>query len=253
MRLPLLPPLLALLVFAAQAPAQSADALIKSGDLHYDRLQAAEALKYYLPAEKLQPENADLLVKISRQYRHLMSDASSRDEKLRLGATATEYAERASRLAPNDSDAQLAVGITLGKILPYQTNNRERLEASRRIKNSAETALRLNPRNDLAWHILGRWHLVMSELSGIRRAVATVVYGSLPKASNAEAARCFQKALALEPDRLMHHVELGRTYAALGQKDEARRHLKQGLAMRETEKDDAETKQKGRELLGTLR
>src|SRR4030095_7340000 len=83
---------------------ESADELIQQGDVFYAKLQATEALKYYLPAEKLDPENVRLLIRISRQYRHLMSDASQAQEKLSLGNTAVSYAERAVALAPDDPE-----------------------------------------------------------------------------------------------------------------------------------------------------
>ena len=47
---------------------------------------AAEALKFYLPAEQLEPKNPRT-VRIARQYRHLVSDVSSKEEKLRLAAS----------------------------------------------------------------------------------------------------------------------------------------------------------------------
>ncbi len=68
--------------------AESADSLIAEGDLFYAKLQANEALKYYLPAEKLEPNNVRLLVHISREYRHLMSDETDRTSKIRLGSVA---------------------------------------------------------------------------------------------------------------------------------------------------------------------
>jgi hypothetical protein len=51
----------------------------------------------------------------------------------------------------------------------------------------------------------------------------------------------------------MHYIELGRTYAQMDRKEEARRLITKGLGMRETEKDDPETKEKGREILEKLR
>lgn len=231
---------------------ETADELIKKGDIYYDRLEAGEALKYYLPAEQMEPENVQLLVKIARQFRHLMSDAKTTEDKLRLGRTALGYARRAVKLAPNDAEAQLALAITYGKLLPY-VSNRERIESSPVIKAAAEKAIKLDPKNDLAWHILGRWHLVVAEVSGMKRAIAQMVYGKLPPASFADAKRCFEKAIELNPNRLMHYVELGRTYAQLDRKDEARKFISKGLGMRNTEKDDPETKEKGREVLQKLK
>ncbi len=232
--------------------AEEADELIKKGDAHYAKLETADALKYYLPAEKLEPDNADLLVKISREYRHLMSDASAKAEKLRLGAIAKAYAQRAVSLDPNDPDSYLAVAITYGKLLPYQ-GNKERVEASRTIKSAAEKVVNLDPSNDLGWHLLGRWHVNMADVGPVTKALGSLVYGKLPPSSNEDAERYFLKAISLNPNRLMHYVELGRTYAQMGRKVEAKKYLTKGLGMRETEKDDGETKEKGRQLLAKLK
>jgi tetratricopeptide (TPR) repeat protein len=243
---------IALVFSCVVARAESAEDFIKQGNVYYDRLQPAEALKFYLPAEKLEPQNVDLLVRISRQYRHLMSEADSKEEKLRLGSTALDYSRRAVKLAPNDAEAQLSIAITYGKMLPL-LGNKEKAETSRLIKTAAEKVVRLDPQNDLGWHVLGRWNLVLAEVSGVKRAIAQVVYGKLPPATNEEAVRCFEKAIALNPNRLMHYIELGRTYAQMDRKDDARKFINKGLCMRDTEKDDPETKEKGRELLAKLR
>ena len=232
--------------------ADSAEELIRKGDVFYARLQPAEALKFYLPAEKLEPNNASLLVRIARQYRHLMSDAAKKEDKLKLGGIAVDYARRAVVLAPNDPEAQLSVAISYGKVLPLQSK-REQMDNSRLIKAAAEKVIELDPRNDLGWHVLGRWHLNMAALSGLKRALAELIYGTLPTATNEDAVRCFEKAIALNPTRLMHYIELGRTYAQMGRVVEARKFITKGLAMTDTERDDPETKTKGRELLANLR
>src|SRR5262249_5919478 len=103
---------------SASIGAESAEGLIQQGDVFYDKLQAAEALKFYLPAEKLDTNNVRLLVRIAREYRHLMSDATEASEKLQLARTAVDYALRAVALAPNDPETQLALAISYGKMLP---------------------------------------------------------------------------------------------------------------------------------------
>lgn len=225
--------------------------LVRQGDIYDAKYQPEDALQYYLPAEKLDPANAALLVKIARQYVYRMSELSSKEQKLASGRTALAYAERAVKTAPGESDSHLSVAICLGKLTPL-LGNRENVEASRRIKDSAEKAVKLNPRNDYAWHFLGRWHQELAQIGGATRAVALLVYGGLPQASYEEAEKCFRKASGLRPDRLIHTIELGRTYALMGRKQDAVKLLKQGLAMKSTEKDDPETKQRGREALESL-
>lgn len=228
-----------------------ADDLMKNGDTFDLKLQASTALSFYLPAAKLEPDNAHLLVCIARQYRHLMADAATREEKVSLGGIALEYARRAAALAPNDSEAQLSPAIAYGKLLPFQSL-KEQTETARRIKDGAEKAVTLDPRNDLAWHVLGRWHKVFASLTGLKRALAQLLFGELPPASNEEAVVCFQKAIEINPTRLMHYVELGQTYAQMGQTAEARRLITKGLGMPDVEKDDPELKRLGRETLAKL-
>lgn len=231
--------------------ARDAAELIARGDAADARFLAEEALRHYLPALEQRPADADLRVRIARQYVYRMSELRSPVEKLAAGRTALEHAEQAVRANPRSSDAHLSVAICLGKITQLQ-DAREKVEASRRIRDAAREAARLDPANDYAWHLLGRWHQALAGMGGLTRGLVALVYGELPAASNEEAVRCFEKALALRPDRLIHHVELGRTYAQMGRAEEARAALNRGLAMPEREKDDPETKQRGRAALAKL-
>ena len=243
---------LALALASTGMGAESAGELIQKGDVFYDKLQAAEALKFYLPAEKLDSNNVRLLVRIARQYRHLMSDAAKPSEKKQLGTTAVNYAQRAIALAPNDPEAHLALAIGYGKLSPLE-ETKQQIANSRLIKIAADKAITLNPSNDLAWQVLGRWYLALADVGTLKRAYAQVAYGKLPPAKYEDAVRCFEKAIALNPNRLMHYIELGRTYAQMGRAADARKFINKGLAMPDTEKDDPETKNLGRQILKKLR
>jgi tetratricopeptide (TPR) repeat protein len=241
----------ALLLACGTMWADPADDLIKKGNDLDLKLKAAEALDFYLAAEKLEPKNASLLCRIAKQYRHLMVDATTREEKLRLGGLGLDYAQRAAALAPNDSEAQLSPAISYGKMVPLQ-GMKEQIESARRIKDSVDKAIKLDPDNDLAWNVLGRWNKVLADVNGLKRAVGSLLFGELPTGSNAEAVFCFQKAIEINPNRLMHYIELGQTYAQMGKTADARRLINKGLAMPNVEKDDPEIKRRGRETLAEL-
>ncbi len=242
---------LALLCAAGALRAESVDELLRKGDAYDQKLQPSEALKCYLPADKADADNVRILTRIARQYRHLMQDAKSKDEKLRLGKLSLVYAQRAAALAPNDCEAQLSPAISYGKMLPIMSA-KEQVDASPRIKAAVDRALAIDPRNDSAWHILGRWNRVLADIGGVKRALAGALYGKLPVGSLPEAERCLNKAIAIDPTRLMHYIELGRIYAQEGRKDDARRMLNKGLSMPNVEKDDPEMKVLGREALAKL-
>jgi tetratricopeptide (TPR) repeat protein len=235
----------------AQAPAQGTDELIAKGDVYDATFEANRALNFYLQAAKLDPDNVPLLLRIARQYRYLLSAAKSSDEKLKYGNTALGYGLRAAKLAPHNSEAQLSPAITYGKMLPFQSS-KVQVEVTPLIKAAADKAIRLDPRNDTAWHVLGRWHQVLANIGALKRALGGLIYGKLPVTTNEAAIKCFNQAIAINPRRLRHYIELGRTYADMGSNTEARRYIEKGLAMPDKEHDDPEVKAKGRETLSKL-
>ncbi|WP_395740912.1 tetratricopeptide repeat protein [Prosthecobacter sp.] len=233
------------------ASAQTADQLIAKGDVYDATFEANRALNYYLQAEKLDPENVPLLLRIARQYRYLLSSARSNEEKLRYGNTSLGYGLRAAKLAPSNSEAQLSPAITYGKMLPFQSSKIQ-VEVTPLIKAAADKAIRLDPKNDTAWHVLGRWHQVLANVGALKRALGGIIYGKLPVTTNEAAVKCFVQAIAINPRRLRHYIELGHTYAQMGNTTEARRYLEKGLAMPDKEHDDPEVKAKGRDTLSKL-
>ncbi len=230
---------------------QSVTELMVKGDVSDATFRPGEALKSYLPAEKLDPDNVRILLRIARQYRHLMSDAKAVPDKLRLGGIALDYGQKAAALAPNDSEAQLSQAITYGKMLPYE-GKKEQVDAAPRIKAAADRAIKLDPQNDSAWHVLGRWHQGLANVSSLKHAFGEIIYGKLPTGTNAQSIACFEKAIAINPLRLRHYIEEGRTWAQMGDNATARRFIEKGMAMPNTEKDDAEMKVRGREALAKL-
>lgn len=242
----------ALCIASASVLGQSPEELLQKADALDVKLEAKEALQIYLELEKLQPDNADVLVRIARQYRHLMADASSNEQKLKLGSTALQYGKRAAAMDPSNSDAQLSCAISYGKMVPFMSN-KEQVACSKAIKAGAEKAVKLNSSNDLAWHILGRWHRNVANVGGVKKMLASMIYDKLPEASNDEAVNCLEKAVKLNPGRLMHYVELGRVYAQVGRTSEACKYLEKGLAMPSVEKDDPDAKAAAKELLSSLK
>ena len=225
--------------------------MIAKGDQLDQQLKAQEALDYYLPASKLEPNNVDLLVRIARQYRHLMTETSSKKEKLRLGLISLESAQRAADLAPKNAEAQLSPAISYGKMLPYMSS-KDQVTCAPKIKESVDRTLALDPRNDNAWHILGRWNRVLADVNIVKRMLAQALYGNLPKTTNEDALKCLRKAIEINPNRLIHYIELGRIYAQMGNKEEASEYIHKGLSMPDKEADDPEMKEIGRATLQKL-
>jgi tetratricopeptide (TPR) repeat protein len=226
-------------------------ALIKSGDALDAMNRNPEALELYLQADASRPDDAEILQRIANQYSQMISEMPTHDENVRIGKLALQFAERAVELAPASSDAHLTLAICYGRVALLESP-RERLEYSKKIQSEAEAAVELNPQNDFAWHVLGRWNYELATLNPALRVVAELIFGKFPDASLERAAECFEKAIAVGPARVIHHVELGRTYLALGRIDEGRAQLKTGLELPNRKKDDSESKVAARKALDSI-
>lgn len=231
---------------------EDAASLMKRGDQLDAQLKTREALAVYLEAEKLEPANAELLHRIAKQYGESQNDVASKDEKRKIGMTALEYSKRAIAADPKNCMAQLAAAVSYGRVAPF-LDNKTKIAYSKLVKEHADKARELDPRtNDLVYHVLGAWNYELANLNPVLRAVAQLIYGKLPSASNEAAAENFKKAIEINPRRLANYVELGRTYAAMGKKDEARTAIEKGLSLPNRQRDDPETKDRGRAALKKL-
>jgi len=240
----------ALLLASAIAHADVAD-LLKQGDALDAKLDNQHALESYLQAEKLGATDPDTLTHIARQYALLMNDTESEKEQRRLGEQALDYSKRAVAANPAHAKSLLSVAICYGRLIRFQ-DTRTKVEYSRFVKEYADRALKLDPTDSYAWHVLGAWNYELAQMGAFSRAFVKVVYGGMPPASNEEAERRFRKAVALAPERVSHHAELGRTLAVLGRKSEARLELSKALSLPSREKDDAESKKRAAATLEQL-
>lgn len=225
--------------------------MLRQGDVEAAARRNAAALEIYLSADSADPDNPDILRRIANQYSQQTQGVGSQGEKVKLGESALAFAKRAVELAPKSSENRLTLAICYGRVALHESP-RKKMEYSRLIKAECEAALDLDPRNDYAWHVLGRWNYEMAALNPALRVIAGIIYGGLPDASFETAAGCFEKAVAIQPRSVIHQVELGRTYLSMGRLDDARKHLEIGVSVPMKEDDDAESQALARKALDSI-
>lgn len=240
-----------LLLTIAVTFAADTTALLQKGDELDRQFKTKEALAVFLEADQADPKNAEILYRIAREYGLSMNDTGSKSEKIALGKKALEAAKQAVSADPRNANAQLSLSISYGRLALLSDNN-TKIEYSKLIQKHALIASQLDPKNDLAWHVLGAWSHGMADLNGFMRTVAKVIYGEIPKATNEEAIGYFQKAIALNSKRVGNHLELGHTYVSMGEKAKAKAAFEKGLNLPSQEKDDAEAKDRARLALKGL-
>jgi tetratricopeptide (TPR) repeat protein len=233
------------------ARASAAGDWIEQGDSFDRQFKSAQALAAYEKALATNPNDADLLRKISKQYVEMVLDAPTKKEKLRLAQLGYDTALQAKKLAPNDPEVRVTVAIAAGR-LAFYSEPRRRLELSSVVRSESAESVKLDPRFALGWHVLGRWNYEIANLNAVLRVVAEAVYGKMPPASNEEAIRALSRAVELEPGNALFHAELGRAYLAAGRKDEAKRELQKSLTLPRRSRDDAGAQDRAKQALRGL-
>jgi len=225
--------------------------LVAQGDVFEKQGNVAAALAVYTNAEPCAASCADLCL-LTRLYCDLMHDAAAPALQKTLAERALACALRAEKAGPKSATAHLCVAVSYAKNFPY-VDTGTKVTWSKAIKTECETAIALDPRQDVGYYLLGRWYFGTANMNFLIKGLVEIVYGGLPKASNADAIRNFKQAIALAPARIIHHCELARVYEATGEKRLAIAELETCARLKPVDRDDADAQQDAAKRLVALR
>lgn len=194
-------------------------------------------------------ENAALLARLSRAWADSVDVAPDHEAAKKAARQALDLAQQAVKSDPKSAQAHLALAIACGKWTDF-VDSKTKLALSRQIRTEAERAIALDPQLDLAYHVLGRWHLGVATVNPLLRFGARLTVGALPPASLEEAARNLEMAAKLSPKTIIHHQHLALAYQALGKRNEAANQWRMVLELPATDREDEEAKRQARAALG---
>ncbi len=216
--------------------AQDLNATLQKADQLENANRDQEALNLLKSADQASPGNPAILRRLSTVYSDLV-ETSPESEKKRLAQLALDTAQEAAQKAPADGEAHLALAIAYGKMADF-VDNKAKIQYSKILKAEAEKAISLNPKLDDAYEILARWNFEMASLNVVERGFAQLFYGELPPASKERALEYFRKAIALAPDRIIHHAEYAKALDQLGRQSEAKAQWHKVLQLRPDDQGD---------------
>ena len=224
---------------------------IALADSLYAKFENEAALNSYLQALKLDSNNYEASWKASRSYSDL---GETMEGKQRAGyfKKSELYARRAVKIDSTGAKGHLTLSIALGRVA-LDEGPKERIRISKEVKHEVDLAIKLDPTDDYAHHVLGRWHRKIANLTWVEKTFANIFLGGVPKeASNQAAADCFNKAIEINPNHINHHLELGLTYELMGEKEKARAEFQKCLDLPKTDSDDDTYKAQAEEKLKKL-
>jgi tetratricopeptide (TPR) repeat protein len=237
---------------AAPVFGQAAQRYLQQGDAAYAAFDHAGAEQHYRLALAADSTNFEAAWKLCRALIDVGENLPDKSDRKRLYEEAVATARRAIALAPDSANGYVFLSIALGR-LALESGPRDKLSIAYEIRENAEKALALDPQNDIAWHVLGRWHRQIVSLSWIERNLAKLLLGGLPKdASIDRAIECFENAVRIRPEVVAHWLELGLCYQKKGEKDSARAAFQKVLALPVSDSDDPQYQAEARQQLKKL-
>jgi tetratricopeptide (TPR) repeat protein len=237
----------------SQAFAQSAADHIALGDKAYAERQAVAALDQYKIALTIDSKNYEALCKASRTEIDLAEQLEKSAAHDSLQASAQRHAEQAIAVKPHDADGHFALARALGR-KALSLGTMDRIRYAKLIRLEALEALKYDSLHSGALHVLGSWNAEVMRVNGLERAFAKKFLGAevFAQASWDEAQRLLEKAVRLDPERLVHRLDLAGVYADRGNKVKAREQYNFILAAPVRELNDPIYKKKAADRLKKL-
>jgi tetratricopeptide (TPR) repeat protein len=199
------------LCFSANVFSQDVNQLLKEADRLESIPNEIAAFNKLKEVLVVQPANIHALSKCSELCSRIgtrQTDTKNRDNYFSAALT---YAQRALTISPQSDKANVSMAMIVGKSSMYKSG-KEKIKSAKEVKRLLDVAIKTNPNNWLAWHILGRWNYEISNVSSIERAAARVFYSGLPEGSLQNSIMYLEKAKSLSPRFALNTFELAKAY-----------------------------------------
>lgn len=193
------------------------------GDSLYTARNDQAALADYEAAIASDSMNYEALWKAARSAVDLAEFDPDQAHRIGLYKEASAYARRAVAIHPDSATPHFHLARALGReALTYGPGTR--VKYAKDVRNEALAALAIDSTNPGALHVMGAWNAEIMRLSGFSRFMAKNFLGGgiFSQASWKNAIDYLEKSVKYDPNRLVHHLDLGKIYQDTGDKAKAR-------------------------------
>lgn len=226
--------------------------LMAKADAAHEAKDYDATMKYLEEAAKLDKMNDEIMWKISRGYFDFAdrkpNDVEYKKPFLYKGR---EYAEKALALNDKSAGAHKWYAIHHGQIGEAE-GTEQKIKNSYGMRDHTLKAIEYDPSDDGNYHVMGRWHYALADLSWIERKVAGMIYATPPDASFEEALEFFTKANQLDPSDIRNMLYIGYCHDQLGDEDKAAAWLKKAINAKADTDSDRSLQAEAKEALEDL-
>jgi tetratricopeptide (TPR) repeat protein len=245
---------LAASVAAGQTRTQSAADHVALGDRDHTALNSANALRHYEAALTIDSMYYDALIRAARESVDLGLFNANETERTALYKRAEQYARRAVAAKPNDAEGHFELARAIGKNA-LTMGTKDRVKFAGVVHDEAMAALRIEPKHPGALHVMGVWNASIMRLPTISRFMAKNLLGgkTFGEASWDNAIKYMEQAVALEPNRITHRLDLAEIFVDRDMKEKAREQLEWIARAPATDFNDKSFKQQAAAMLEKLK
>lgn len=219
---------------------------VENGDAYFARMKYEQAIATY----KLDSLNSEAQWRIARAY-ICIADLQTIEQKKPFIDQAEKAARLCIRLNERNNNGHTFLAAALGNRAMFE-GSRTKVKLCTEIKKELLRAIALNPKDDVAYSILGTFNRVVGNISWFEKELAEVFLGGIPSGGYSDGEKVLKKAIELSPTTIRHWYELGLLYKDWGKKEEARKVLTQALLLKVQIQSDNRRKNHSKELLLSL-
>jgi tetratricopeptide (TPR) repeat protein len=232
---------------------ESVSAIIAIGDSFSTKtFENQKALEAFMKAYAVEPNNYEILWRISRTYVDIgeHQSAATKEDKIKQLETyqkALDFAELAVKANPNESMGYTRRAIANGRVALFK-GVWDSIDLVKQVKADCEKAIQLDKENPAAYYVLARTHAKLCEKPKIIRWPL-----GLSWANYDDARANYEKAIAIKPTFIMYRLDAARTYVELDEYDKAKEQLTRIAALPTEDEDDNQFRKEAKDLLEKIK
>lgn len=210
-----------LIIYSGIGFAQSENNYIEIGDNFYKNFDLKNAAINYQKAYDKNPNDYYSLQKLTRVYNDLgeyyYEIKDNRNAETSIN-NALKYSELFQSKFPDSASVYSLLAMSYGNIALFK-GDKEKIKLAYKIKDNAEKAIRLNPKDFLPYIILSIYNRQIASLSWFERTFANLFFGKVPEGSFEEAESMMLKALSIQPDVVIAMFHLSLVYKEIDKEE----------------------------------
>ena len=222
----------------------NSDVLDIKGEYQQELLELNKAIKQY-------PDHLDILWRLARVHFEIADQTENKEIQKKHFYPGLESAKKALKLNPNSAKANHWYAVLIGQIGLLE-GTEQKIKNSYEVEKYALRAIELDSDYDGTYHVMGRWHYELANLSWIERKIAEWVYSTPPEGGYEQAADFFKKAINVKEDEIRHYFWLAKTYLELDDYQDAKKTFEKILTLMPFDESDANMQFKSKEYLEDL-